>query len=135
MERKSRATDTCLLHRLVSFSLARSLTRWVGYLLLNSGILISGSIRVLIWRRNRSSTIACNELVMQFFYFRQLYNKYPLYGSQVMSYWKHQWDNRRESPGKAPGNITTALDLKDPFKRTSRFTKPISEVLNVADTL
>lgn len=51
-----------------------------------------------------------------------------------MSYWKHQWDNRRVSTGKAPQNLTTVLDLKVPFKRNSAFTKPISEALE-ADTL
>ncbi|EEZ98289.1 hypothetical protein TcasGA2_TC000738 [Tribolium castaneum] len=60
---------------------------------------------------------------------KQLYEKYPLYTSPAMSYWNFQIEKFQRGNASFPG-LTTSADLKNPFKRYSRFTKPISEVLD-----
>ncbi|RZC34192.1 uncharacterized protein BDFB_009557, partial [Asbolus verrucosus] len=60
---------------------------------------------------------------------RELSEKYPLYASPVTSYWSFKVDQNQRGSICIPG-LTTAVDLKNPFKRYSGFTKPISEVLD-----
>lgn len=60
---------------------------------------------------------------------KKLYEKYPLYTSSAMSYWNYQIEKFQRGNASFPG-LTTSVDLKNPFRRYSRFTKPLSEVLD-----
>ncbi|CAH1374119.1 hypothetical protein MTP99_015496 [Tenebrio molitor] len=60
---------------------------------------------------------------------KEMYDKYPLYTSPAMSYWNFKIEKDQRGSTFFPG-LTTSADLKNPFKRHSGFTKPISEVLD-----
>ncbi|XP_044756881.1 uncharacterized protein LOC123315297 [Coccinella septempunctata] len=57
----------------------------------------------------------------------ELYQKYPLYGSSAMSFWQHKFERRRDET--QPAKFTRVTDPKNPFKRNSTFSTPISEAL------
>ncbi|XP_045467376.1 uncharacterized protein LOC123675878 [Harmonia axyridis] len=61
----------------------------------------------------------------------ELYQKYPLYGSAAMSFWQHKFENRRQEI--QPGRFTAVSDPKNPFKRNSTFSTPITEALYDAE--
>ncbi|XP_022906071.1 uncharacterized protein [Onthophagus taurus] len=54
----------------------------------------------------------------------ELYQKYPLYSSNCMSYWQFTYENRNGKPG------LPVADVKQPFKRRSTISKPLNEVLD-----
>ncbi|GJQ88316.1 SPAG8 [Trypoxylus dichotomus] len=64
----------------------------------------------------------------------ELYEKYPLYSSSPMSYWRYQYDNRNGRRSELH-SLTAIGDVKQPFKRSSAFSKPLAEVLDETDRL
>lgn len=57
--------------------------------------------------------------------FFQLMEKYPLYSSPATSYWSCQYQTSKDMQG-----VTNVTDCKHPFRRSYKFSKPISEVLD-----
>lgn len=55
----------------------------------------------------------------------ELIEKYPLYSSPAASFWSQHYQTTKNLQG-----VTTLADCKAPFRKSHKFSKPLSEVLD-----